>query len=101
MRVLANPLQLSTAPEPPAVDTVTWSRTRLQNGLGRWRGSRLTVEERSAALDNAVLTTQALEARYGSVRVLHGVDVVVNRGEIVTLLGTNGVGKTTFIQTVM
>ena len=40
-----------------------------------------------------------IEARYGSVRVLHGVNLGVEAGEIVCLLGRNGVGKTTLLRT--
>ena len=79
------------------------SRSLLQ---GRFFGSQCDRAPRAAVsaavlFDGPILGARALEARYGSVRVLHGVDVEVNRGEIVTLLGSNGVGKTTFIQTVM
>jgi branched-chain amino acid transport system ATP-binding protein len=39
-----------------------------------------------------------VEAGYGSVRVLHGVSVVVDPGETVVLLGSNGNGKSTLIK---
>ncbi len=42
-----------------------------------------------------------VEAGYGSVRVLHRVSVEVNDGETVTLLGTNGNGKSTLMKCVM
>ena len=42
-----------------------------------------------------MLEIRALEAGYGSVRVLHGVDLDVGKGEIVALLGSNGAGKST------
>jgi ABC-type branched-subunit amino acid transport system ATPase component len=37
-----------------------------------------------------------LRAGYGAVEVLRGIDLSISKGEIVTLLGSNGVGKTTF-----
>ena len=43
-----------------------------------------------------LLEVSALRAGYGAVEVLRGVDVSIARGEIVALLGANGVGKTTF-----
>ncbi|MAW88288.1 MAG: branched-chain amino acid ABC transporter ATP-binding protein [Phyllobacteriaceae bacterium] len=43
-----------------------------------------------------MLEVRALRAGYGAVEVLRGVDLDIARGEIVALLGSNGVGKTTF-----
>ncbi len=40
-------------------------------------------------------------AGYGAVRVLHGVSVSINEGEIVVLLGTNGNGKSTLMKCIM
>lgn len=40
-----------------------------------------------------------LTAHYGSIQALHGVSLVVNQGEIVTLIGANGAGKTTLLMT--
>jgi branched-chain amino acid transport system ATP-binding protein len=45
-----------------------------------------------------LLTVNALEAGYGKIRVLHGVDLVVAAGEVVALLGPNGAGKTTLLR---
>lgn len=45
----------------------------------------------------ALLEVSSLEAGYGKIRVLHGVDLVVERGEVVALLGPNGAGKTTLV----
>jgi branched-chain amino acid transport system ATP-binding protein len=42
-----------------------------------------------------------LEAGYGAVRVLHGVSLEVRAGETVTLLGTNGNGKSTLLKCAM
>jgi branched-chain amino acid transport system ATP-binding protein len=43
-----------------------------------------------------VLEVSNLRAGYGAVEVLRGIDLSISKGEIVTLLGSNGVGKTTF-----
>ena len=45
-----------------------------------------------------LLSVNALEAGYGKIRVLHGVDLTVAPGEIVALLGPNGAGKTTLLR---
>ena len=52
------------------------------------------------------MTTPALEisglhAWYGESHVLHGVDMVVQPGEVVTLLGRNGAGRTTTMRAIM
>lgn len=46
-----------------------------------------------------MLEVEGLEAAYGESRILFGVDFNVNAGEVVTLMGRNGMGKTTTINT--
>jgi branched-chain amino acid transport system ATP-binding protein len=47
-----------------------------------------------------LLDVKGLRAGYGAVEVLHDVDLEVRRGEIVTLLGANGAGKSTFLRAI-
>ena len=47
------------------------------------------------------LEIRGLEAWYGESHVLHGVDMVVQPGEVVTLLGRNGAGRTTTLRAVL
>jgi len=47
------------------------------------------------------LRITALHAFYGESHILHGVDFTVNRGEVVTLLGRNGAGRTTTLRAVL
>src|SRR2546426_4780427 len=48
-----------------------------------------------------MLEVSGLEAGYGDGRVLFGVDLAVASGEVVTLLGRNGMGKTTTLSAIM
>lgn len=48
----------------------------------------------------ALLEVRGLNAWYGESHVLHGVDMNVREGETVTILGRNGVGKTTTLRTI-
>ena len=47
-----------------------------------------------------MLTVEGLQAAYGDSRVLFGIDLSVARGEVVTLLGRNGMGKTTTVRSI-
>ena len=47
------------------------------------------------------LEVRDLQAWYGESHVLHGVDLTVHRGEVVTLLGRNGAGRTSTLKAVM
>ncbi|MCO5732463.1 ABC transporter ATP-binding protein [Rhizobium sp. SSA_523] len=48
-----------------------------------------------------LLEIKGLNAWYGESHVLHGVDMTVGEGEMVTILGRNGVGKTTTLRTIV
>ena len=48
-----------------------------------------------------MLRVERLQAAYGTSQVLFDVDLEIREGEVVTLLGRNGMGKTTTIRTVM
>jgi branched-chain amino acid transport system ATP-binding protein len=48
-----------------------------------------------------MLAVERLDAAYGASQVLFGVDLEVGEGEVVTLLGRNGMGKTTTVRAIM
>ena len=48
-----------------------------------------------------ILEVRGLHALYGQSHILHGVDLQVNDGEIVSLLGRNGVGRSTTCKAIM
>src|ERR1700744_3252153 len=48
-----------------------------------------------------LMTAQGVDAGYGTMQVLWGVDLDVRAGETVLLLGTNGAGKTTFLKSLV
>src|SRR5262249_60119581 len=48
-----------------------------------------------------LLSVESVDAGYGALQVLWGVTLSVNSGEIVSLIGANGAGKTTVIKTIL
>ncbi len=55
----------------------------------------------NSAAGTPVLSVKNLEAWYGESHILHGIDFDVRSGEVVTLLGRNGAGKTSTLKSVM
>jgi branched-chain amino acid transport system ATP-binding protein len=49
----------------------------------------------------ALLKLEQVNAFYGSAHILHSLDLAVNAGERVALIGRNGVGKTTVVNTIL
>ena len=47
-----------------------------------------------------MLAVKGIEAGYGAIQVLKGIDLEVEKGEIVTLIGANGAGKTTLLSVI-
>lgn len=48
-----------------------------------------------------MLSLREVHSYYDESHILHGIDLDVNKGEVVTLVGRNGVGKTTTLKTIM
>ena len=49
---------------------------------------------------SALLSLSGVTAFYGAIQALRGIDLVVAKGEIVTLIGANGAGKSTLMMTI-
>src|SRR5512134_1853697 len=47
-----------------------------------------------------MLALRSVRTSYGPITALKGIDIEVNRGEIVCLIGSNGAGKTTTLMTI-
>lgn len=47
-----------------------------------------------------MLKVDSIQTKYGSIYALKGIDLVVNQGEIVTIIGANGAGKSTTLNTI-
>jgi branched-chain amino acid transport system ATP-binding protein len=54
-----------------------------------------------AETDEPLLRLEDLHAFYGESHILHGMELVVSRGEVVTMLGRNGAGKTTTMRAII
>ena len=49
----------------------------------------------------ALLEVEKIETYYGKSHVLHGISLKIEEGQVVALLGKNGVGKTTTLRSIM
>ncbi|HYD62120.1 MAG TPA: ABC transporter ATP-binding protein [Noviherbaspirillum sp.] len=54
----------------------------------------------NAAIENTVLKLSNVESAYGPVKAIRGVSLKVRMGEIATVLGSNGAGKSTILKTI-
>src|ERR1700732_5136962 len=65
------------------------------------RSSKCSWESSMPPEATSLLRAEGIDAGYGTMQVLWGVDLDVRAGETVLLLGTNGAGKTTFLKTLV
>lgn len=56
--------------------------------------------ERMNNMTESMLKVVSLNVYYGNIHAIKDVNIAVNKGEIVTLIGANGAGKTTILQTI-
>lgn len=84
---------------------VAWLETRIPADTAKRSQAtpKTLVYERADAPGDTMgpaLTTRGLTVQFGGIRALNQVDLTVNRGEIVGLIGTNGAGKSTLINAI-
>jgi branched-chain amino acid transport system ATP-binding protein len=60
----------------------------------------MTGNESAAAVAENVLKITGLKVAYGGIQAVKGVDLEVNQGELITLIGANGAGKTTALKAI-
>lgn len=53
-----------------------------------------------SSIAHSLLEVENLQARYGPVPVLHGIDLTIGQSEVVVVLGANGAGKTTTMRAI-
>ncbi len=92
--------------DPKFGETITDELRQLQSriayyapspiGLGMERTHTAAVPE---AVDR-VLGIQGLSSQYGRIQALHDIDMEINKGELVALVGSNGAGKTTLLRVI-
>ncbi|MEO7725947.1 MAG: ABC transporter ATP-binding protein [Burkholderiales bacterium] len=56
------------------------------------------ARETASATDAALLSVRGLNVAYGGINAVKGIDLFINRGEMVTLIGANGAGKTSTLK---
>lgn len=65
-------------------------------GLGLKHSDRVTAPDAT----QEILSVKGLVTSYGQIEVLHDLDIHINSGEIVSLVGANGAGKSTLLMTI-
>src|SRR4051812_42591003 len=60
----------------------------------------MSLQEPSARVGDPLLAVEGLRKSFGANQVLRGVDLSVDRGQVVTIIGPSGSGKTTLLRCV-
>ena len=60
----------------------------------------MVANESSSTMRENVLRISGLKVAYGGIQAVKGIDLEVNKGELITLIGANGAGKTTTLKAI-
>ncbi|WP_416172270.1 ABC transporter ATP-binding protein [Actimicrobium sp. CCC2.4] len=60
----------------------------------------MVANESSSSVRENVLRISGLKVAYGGIQAVKGIDLEVNKGELITLIGANGAGKTTTLKAI-
>ena len=58
----------------------------------------MSAEIRAEAVGTPLVDARGLSKHYGTIRAVDGIDLTVNHGEILAIVGDNGAGKSTLIK---
>ena len=72
-----------------------------ESGPTRRCAKRISASRNTAMGEASLLEVSNIETRYGLSQVLFGLSLNIAHGEVVTLMGRNGMGKTTTVRSVM
>src|ERR1700676_2944215 len=78
-----------------------FSKANSRSQSGCRKSSKCSSEASMPSEDAPLLKAAGVDAGYGTMQVLWGVDLDVRAGETVLLLGANGAGKTTFLKSLV
>ncbi len=68
--------------------------------VGNRAGSAATTDSFGRP-EREALRVENLDVRYGGVQALHGVNIEVREGELVTVIGANGAGKSSLLNAIV
>ena len=63
--------------------------------------ARSAKDDAMSTQTGELLSLRGVHAHYGKSHILHGIDLAIGRGEVISLLGRNGAGRSTTMKSIM